>query len=106
MKPMIFRRTSRYYLLTGLLTLLAFTGDIVADAVAELRCDHCVSACSHNEKVPCSHCSCAVHNGSVVASDNSVHIFRPSALSFFIGTEDQSAATGVPVAIDHPPELA
>ena len=107
---MIFVRTSRFYVLTGLLALFAFGGDIVADAVADMRGDHCVSESSssdsQHEKSPCSHCSCAVHNGSAVASTASVNVTGTSRVSFFVTNYDQSAPVGLPAAIDHPPQLS
>ncbi len=107
---MTFARTSRFYVLTGLLALFTFGGDIVADSLADARGDHCVSQSSQSdsdhEKSPCSHCSCAVHNGSVVASIASVNVTGTSRVSFFVANYDQSAPVGLPAAIDHPPQLA
>jgi len=69
---MRFTRTSRMVALTALFAVCAFAGDIVADSVADLRGDHCVSQSSQpdsqHEKAPCGHCSCAVHNGTVITS--------------------------------------
>ena len=74
-------RSSRADLFLRLLAafaLFAFAGDIVADSIADLRGDHCVSQSSQSdsqhEKAPCSHCSCAVHNGTVIASTAAVDI--------------------------------
>src|SRR5215467_2906124 len=65
-------RTSWVLTLTGLFAFFTFAGDIIADSIADLQGDHCVSESSqsdpHQEKTPCSHCSCAVHNGTVIAS--------------------------------------
>lgn len=107
---MTLARTSRFYVLTGLLALFAFGGDIVVDSLADVCADHCVSQSSQSdsdhEKSPCSHCSCAVHNGSVVALTASVSVFGASTVSFFVANGDQSAPVGLPAAIDHPPQLS
>jgi hypothetical protein len=98
------------YALTGFLALLVFGGDIVVDAIADARGDHCVSQSSqsdsHHEKTPCSHCSCAVHNATVIAANNGVHVSADFQASAFVLTSDQSALAGLPAAIDHPPQLA
>ena len=103
-------RTSRFRLLGALCVLFAFGGDIVADSIIDAREGHCaVQTCptdSHQEKTPCSHCSCAVHNGSVIAGNNSVHISADVQPSAFILISDESAQIGPPAAIDHPPQLA
>jgi hypothetical protein len=103
-------RTSRLFALAGLIALCAFTGDIVADSIADLRGDHCVSQTSqsdsHHEKAPCSHCSCAVHNGSVITSAATVLIHNGFQAALFFAAAEQSAPTGLPAAIDHPPQLA
>jgi hypothetical protein len=110
MNSMRFPGTPRLFALTGLIALCAFAGDVVADSIADLRGDHCVcqssQSDSHHEKTPCSHCSCAVHNGTVITSTLTVDIvgaFRGSIL-FSIG--EQFAPSGLPAAIDHPPQLA
>jgi hypothetical protein len=90
--------------------LLAFAGDIVADSMADLRGDHCVSQGSQSEpqheKAPCSHCSCAVHNGTVIISTVFVVILASFQATVFFPAGEQSAPTGLPAAIDHPPQLA
>src|SRR5262245_6805391 len=102
---------SRLFLrLFAAFALFAFAGDIVADSIADLQGDHCVSESSQSdsqhEKTPCSHCSCAVHNGSAVAFSDSVNVADVSGISLFTVSRDESAPVGVPAAIDHPPQLA
>ena len=101
---------SRLRLLAGLVVLFAFGGDIVADSIVDSRGEHCVAqTCpsdSHHEKTPCSHCSCAVHNGSVIAANNGVHVSADVQPSVFILIRDEPARVGPPAAIDHPPQLA
>lgn len=103
-------RTSRLRLLAGLVGLFAFGGDIVADSIVDARGEHCAAetcpADSHQEKAPCSHCSCAVHNGSVIAANNGVHVRADVQPSVFISISDESVRVGPPAAIDHPPQLA
>jgi hypothetical protein len=103
-------RTSRIHLLAGLVVLFAFGGDIVADSIVDARGEHCAAqTCpsdSHHEKTPCSHCSCAVHNGSVIAANNGVHVSADAQPSALILISDETARVGLPAAIDHPPQLA
>ena len=102
--------TSRFWMLTGLLALFAFGGDIVADTMADLRGDHCLSESSqsdsHHEKSPCSHCSCAVHNGSVLAGSAAEGLTGDLRLAGFALTTDQFSPPGIPADIDHPPQLS
>jgi hypothetical protein len=90
--------------------LFTFAGDVVADSVADALGNHCVSQSSesdsHHDKSPCSHCSCAVHNGSAVAFSDAVNVADPSGASLFGSSGDESTPVGVPAAIDHPPQLA
>ena len=102
---------SRLFLrLLAAFALLAFAGDIVADSVADLRGDHCVSQSSQSEpqheKAPCSHCSCAVHNGTIITSTVFVVILGAFQATVFFPAGEQSAPTGLSAAIDHPPQLA
>ena len=103
-------RISRLRLLAGLVVLFAFGGDIVADSIVDALGEHCAAqTCpsdSHHEKTPCSHCSCAVHNGSVIAGNNGVYISAEVEPSAFVLIRDESARIGLPAAIDHPPQLA
>ena len=103
-------RTSRLFALIGIAVFCAFAGDIAADSIADLCGDHCISQSSQSdqqhEKAPCSHCSCAVHSGSVIASTSVVYITRAFQAFVFLATGQQSALTGLPATIDHPPQLA
>lgn len=103
-------RKSRIHLVAGLIVLFAFGGDIVADSIVDARGEHCAAqtcpADSHHEKAPCSHCSCAVHNGSVIAANSGVHVSADVQPSDFILIRDEVAQAGTPAAIDHPPQLA
>ena len=103
-------RTSRLLTLAGIVTLFAFAGDIVADSIADLRGDHCVSQTSqsdsHHEKSPCSHCSCAVHNGTVIASTSTLDISDALGVFTFFAVTEQSPPARVSAAIDHPPQLS
>ena len=102
-------RISRLLTLTAFVTAFAFTADIVVDSIADLQGDHCVSQSSesdsHHEKTPCSHCSCAVHNGSAVTFSDSVNVADASGASLFAVSREESTPVGVPAAIDHPPQL-
>jgi hypothetical protein len=98
-------------LLAAFVALFAFGGDIVADSIVDSRGEHCAAGetCpsdSHHEKTPCSHCSCAIHNGSVIAGNGAVQLSDNFQASVFVLTRDESALVGLPAAIDHPPQLA
>jgi len=71
-------RKSRLFALIGLVVFCAFSGDIVADSIVDALGEHCAAqTCpsdSQHEKTPCSHCSCSVHNGTVIATNNGVHV--------------------------------
>jgi hypothetical protein len=103
-------RVPRLILFTGLLSLFVFGGDIVADSIADAWGHHCASEStqsdSHHEKTPCSHCSCAVHNGTVIAANSGVHVSADFQASACVPPKDPSAPAGLPAAIDHPPQLA
>jgi hypothetical protein len=103
-------RTWRLLTLAGFVTLFAFVADIGADSIADLKNDHCVSqnsqSDSHQEKTPCSHCSCAVHNGTVIASTATIDISDAFGVFIFFAATAQSPPSGVAAAIDHPPQLA
>jgi hypothetical protein len=100
--------SSLFLRLFAAFALFAFAGDIVADSLADPCEEHCISQSSqsHQEKSPCSNCSCAIHNGSAVAFSDSVNVANASGASLFAVSSDESAPVGVPAAIDHPPQLA
>jgi hypothetical protein len=107
---MFFLRISEITRVVAFSALLIFAGDVIADSIADACGDHCISQSSqsdsHHEKTPCSHCSCAIHNGAVVASTATAHVMGGfEALTFFL-TSDASAPTQLPASIDHPPQLA
>lgn len=106
---MKFFRVPRLIFLTGLLSLFVFTGDMAMDAVGDARGEHCMAqgsqSDSHHEKTPCSHCSCAVHNGAVVVSNSTVNVCSGFEFSAYFPTIDQSAPPALPASIDHPPQL-
>jgi len=102
---------SRLFLrLLAAFALLTFAGDIVVDSVMDAQGEHCFAqTCpsdSHHENTPCSHCSCAVHNGPVIAANNAVLVSDYFQAFTFVVIGDASAPVSVPAAIDHPPQLA
>lgn len=101
---------SIFCILAGLLAFFAFTGDIVTDAVAVVSGDHCLCEGSHSDsqpdQSPCSTCSCAVHNGFMIASASLVKISDGAEATLFALTLVQQVPPRLPVAIDHPPQLA
>jgi hypothetical protein len=103
-------RTSRLHLLVAFVALFGFSGDIVADSIIDARGEHCAAqTCpsdSGHEKTPCSHCSCAVHNGTFIAANSGVHVSDGFEAFAFVLTSDQVAPVGLAAAIDHPPQLS
>jgi hypothetical protein len=102
---------SRLFLrLFAAFALFAFGGDIVADSIVDSRGEHCAAqTCpsdSDHDKTPCSHCSCAVHNGTVITSALAVNVIGDLLTSVFFPASEQSTPDGLPAAIDHPPQLA
>jgi uncharacterized membrane-anchored protein len=99
----------RFLRLFAAFALFALTGDLIADSLADVQGDHCVSESSqsdsNHEKTPCSHCSCAVHNGAAVAFSDAVNVGDGSGASLCIVNGDESASVGARAAIDHPPQL-
>src|SRR5262245_66484111 len=91
-------RTPRLRLLAALFILFAFSGDVVADSIIDALGEHCdAQTCpsdSHHDNAPCSHSSCSVHNGSVIAGDNGVHVSADIQPSAFIFIRDESAQIG------------
>src|SRR4029450_4997368 len=100
----------RLFALIGCVAFCAFTGDIVVDSIGDACADHCVAQASqsdsHHEKTPCSHCSCAVHNGTVIAANSGVHVSADFQASACVPPKDPSAPAGLPAAIAHPPQPA
>lgn len=97
------------FLLAGMMTWFAFTGDIIADSISDAFGQHCVAPSAQSggqqEKAPCSHCACAVHHGAVVASNFVVRVRAELRPSVFFLTSDPSAPPPLPGPIDHPPQL-
>lgn len=107
---MRFAGKPRVLVMMAFLGLCAFAGDIVADSIADLRGNHCASESSpsdsQHEKSPCGHCSCAVHNGTVIISNVVVDITAAFGVPVFFLPSVQFTPDGSRLAIDHPPQLA
>jgi hypothetical protein len=104
------RSSTIFYVLAGLVALFAFTGDIVTDAVGALYGDHCACEGSHSEsqqpdKSPCSNCSCAVHNGFMIASTSPMTVSGAAEGTLLPLKAVEAVPPRLPVAIDHPPQL-
>ena len=96
--------------LLALCAALLFVGDLAADPIADLAGSHCSSQTSQSSsdhgKEPCSHCSCAVHSGAVVAPDFAIQLHnQPQPASVLRGI-DEATPPRLASAIDHPPQLA
>lgn len=109
MDSMRFIGSTRLLALIGIFSFCAFAGDIVADSIADLCDTHCTSensqSDSQHEKTPCSHCSCAVHNGAVTTSNYAISVSGVSLSSLLFPISEQTAPPELPVTIDHPPQL-
>jgi hypothetical protein len=103
---MEFFRLPRLILLTGLLSLFVFSGDIVADAVADMRGHPCEQTSQTSKQSPCTVCDCVVHCGAVLLTAAEPFLalkLSPIDFSLFDALQPVSA---LPVAIDHPPQLS
>ena len=102
--------SSRLFAVIGAIAFCAFAGDIIGDAISDACCKECTSQSSqpdsHPEKSPCASCSCAVHNGSAIASSNAIQVAGAPDASLVPPAIEPRAPDGVPPAIDHPPQLA
>jgi hypothetical protein len=103
---MKFFRVPRLILITGLLSLCVFCGDIIADAVADIRGHPCEQTSQTSQQSPCTLCDCVMHCGAVLFTAGeplSALNLSPIDFSFFNALQPVST---LPVAIDHPPQLS
>jgi hypothetical protein len=84
----------------ALLALLLFSGDLIADALADISGGHCVTESSQpgsgHDKAPCAHCSCATHSGAIIVADFAMSLcghLRPGV--FLTGDDRSSASAGL-----------
>ena len=99
-------RVPRLILLTGLLSLFMFSGDIVADAVVDMRGHRCEQTSQTTKQSPCTVCDCIVHSGAVMfAATEPLSPLKLSPVEFSLSDLLQPVST-LPVAIDHPPQLS
>jgi len=94
----------------ALLAMLLFTGDLVADTMADMCQGHCDSQTSQsapcNDKAPCSHCSCGAHTGAVVISDFAMNLGGDLQPANLLRGDDEGTPSKLAGSIDHPPQLA
>jgi hypothetical protein len=94
----------------ALLSMLLFSGDIVADAIADLSQGHCASetsqSCPTNDMTPCSHCSCATHLGAVVVTDFAMSLCNDLRPEAFPQGDNEATPPRLAASIDHPPQLS
>lgn len=103
---MKFFRVPRLILITGLLSLFVFGGDIVADAVVDLRGHACEQTSQNSQQNPCTVCDCVVHCGAVLfTAAEPLSALELSPIDFSLFDTHQPVST-LPVAIDHPPQLS
>jgi len=99
-------RTPRVFLLIASVSLFAFTGDIVADAVADLRGHPCEQTSQTSKQSPCTVCHCVVHAGAVLfVAAEPLSALKLSPIGFSLLDRLRAVST-LPVAIDHPPQLS
>ncbi len=97
-------------MLTALLALFVFAGDLVADGICEAT-GACMSEAQGSENSDgerdCPACACAVQSGAVVRVETITLV--PACVmqvELVFTSEDGAARDGVRAAIDHPPQLA
>ena len=99
-------RIPRLILITALLSLFVFGGDIVADAVADMRGHPCEQTSQTTKQSPCTVCDCVVHCGAVLfTAVEPLSALKLSRIDFS-PLEAIQPVTSLPVAIDHPPQLS
>jgi len=99
-------RVPRVFLLIASVSLFAFTGDIVADAVVDMRGHPCEQTSQTSKQSPCTVCLCTVHSGAVLfAAAEPLSALKLSPIDFSLLDTLQAVST-LPVAIDHPPQLS
>jgi hypothetical protein len=99
-------RVQRLLLLTALLSLFVFTGDIVVDAVADMQGHPCEQTSQTSKQSPCTVCDCVVHCGAVLfAAAEPLSALKLSPIDFSL-LDTHQPVSALPVAIDHPPQLS
>jgi hypothetical protein len=90
------------------LMMLLFVGDLAADSIADFSGVHCDAQTSQSDhgKEPCSHCSCAVHAGAVVAPAHLLQVHRDLQPALLLRGDDEATPPRLASSIDHPPQLA
>ena len=101
-------RNKAMLMLTALLALFVFTGDLVADEVCKVTGACCTSETQGSEgDHGCPACACAVQSGAVVRTEATALVPACAMQVEMVFTgEDGAAPDGVRAAIDHPPQLA
>jgi hypothetical protein len=94
----------------ALLAMLLFSGDLIADALADISGGHCVTESSQpgsgHDKAPCAHCSCATHSGAIVVADFGMSLCGNLRSGVFMTGDDEGTPPRLAASIDHPPQLA
>lgn len=94
---------------TALLALCLFAGYLIADQSCGLpnrQCSEMTPRGCDEDHETCDHCWCAFHSGTVVAFDPVVWLQPVVLEKAGVWTRDERAPGGVPLDIDHPPQLA
>jgi hypothetical protein len=106
---MSFLRIPAIIRVVALSAVLILAGDIIADSISDARGGHCFSQTlpSHpdHQKAPCSHCSCAVHNGAVALTDFTVRLNTDLQSAAVLPLGNDVAPPPLVSSIDHPPQL-
>lgn len=93
----------------GLLALVLFAGDMMADSVGELCSSPCPvespESAPPSDKAPC-HCTCATHIGAVIVTDFAMSLERDVHPTSFLLCEDEGTPPRLAASIDHPPQLS
>ena len=103
---MIVFRAPRVFLLIASVSLVAFSGDIVADAVVDMRGHPCEQTSQTSKQSPCTVCDCVVHCGAVLfTAAEPLSALKLSVIDFSL-FDTQQPVSALPAAIDHPPQLS
>ena len=105
-RPVRLFRQRAFTLVTALFAFFVFSGDLAADALADIWGEHCEKSSQDSpEKGPCSHCSCAAHNGAMAIAESLVSVSKQAQPREFLPATHVAVPPRLPTPIDHPPQL-
>ena len=97
---------SRLLSVIASVALFAFAGDVVTDAVADVRGHPCEQTSQPSKQSPCTVCNCVVHCGAVLfTAAEPLSALEIAPIDFSL-SDTLQPVSALPAAIDHPPQLS